>query len=95
MNLEQAVGNIDIVLQNAQMKRAEHELVLNDLKLLVSRAQLADKLEKELGNAKELIKVYESKKREPDEVPEVPDESQHEFLTATEEKEILEKIEAE
>ena len=88
MNLEQAAGNIDIVLQNAQMKRAEHELVLNDLKFLVSRAQLADKLEKELANAKESIKVYESKEREPDsvevpyedqgdaEVPEVPDEEE-------------------
>ena len=47
MNIEQAVQNIDILIQNTRMTRQEHVELDSNLKLLVARAKLADKLEKE------------------------------------------------
>jgi hypothetical protein len=48
MNLDQAVKNIDTVLQNTKMIRQEHIELDSNLKLLVARAKLADKLEQEV-----------------------------------------------
>ena len=47
MNLDQAVKNIDMVLANANMNRGQHIELDSNLKLLVARAKLADKLEQE------------------------------------------------
>ena len=47
MNLDQAVKNIDIVIQNTRMTRQEHVELDSNLKLLVERAKLADKLEQD------------------------------------------------
>lgn len=47
MNLDQAVRNIDTVLQNTRMTRQEHIELDSNLILLVARAKLADKLEQE------------------------------------------------
>ena len=47
MNLDQAVKNIDTVLANANMNRGQHIELDSNLKLLVGRAKLADKLEQE------------------------------------------------
>ena len=83
MNLNDAINNISQVLfvgriemPNGSLTAQEHQGLNDNFNLLVSRAQLAGKLEKELADAKELIKVYESKEQEPDEVPEVPDEEE-------------------
>ena len=82
MNLNDAINNISQVLltgriemPNGSLTAQEHQELSGNFNLLVSRAQLADKLEKELADAKELIKVYESKEQEPDNV-EVPDEEE-------------------
>jgi hypothetical protein len=59
MNLDQAVKNIDTVLQNTRMTRGEHIELDSNLKLLVGRAKLADKLEQEkqeCGAAKKEVK---------------------------------------
>ena len=59
MNIEQAVQNIDTVLQNTRMTRGEHIQLDSDLKLLVARAKLADKLEqdtKDCDKKKEEVK---------------------------------------
>lgn len=55
MNLDQAIKNIDTVLQNTRMTRQEHIELDSNLKLLVGRVKLVDKLEKEKldGNAAE------------------------------------------
>jgi hypothetical protein len=47
MNLDQAIKNIDTVLQNTRMTRQEHIELDSNLKLLVARAKLTDKLEQE------------------------------------------------
>ena len=47
MNLDQAIKNIDIVIQNTRMTRQEHVELDSNLKLLVERAKLADKLEQD------------------------------------------------
>ena len=49
MNIEQAIQNIDILIQNTRMTRQEHVELDSNLKLLVARAKLADKLEKEIA----------------------------------------------
>lgn len=59
MNLDQAINNIDTVLQNTRMTRSEHIELDNNLKFLVARAKLADKLEQEkqeCGAAKKEVK---------------------------------------
>ena len=53
MNLDQAIKNIDTVLQNTRMTRQEHIELDNNLKFLVARAKLADKLEQEKKETKE------------------------------------------
>ena len=47
MNLDQAIQNIDILIQNTRMTRQEHVELQGNLQLLAKRAQLGDKLEKE------------------------------------------------
>jgi len=47
MNIEQAVQNIDILIQNTRMTRQEHVELQGNLQFLVARAKLADKLEQE------------------------------------------------
>jgi hypothetical protein len=59
MKLDQAVKNIDTVLQNARMTRPEHIELDSNLKFLVARAKLADKLEQEQENAKGQTEVEE------------------------------------
>ena len=56
MNIEQAVQNIDTVLQNTRMTRQEHIELDSNLKLLVARAKLADKLEQEAKDKEEVKK---------------------------------------
>ena len=56
MNLDQAVKNIDTILQNTRMTRPEHIELDSNLKLLVGRAKLADKLEQEAKDKKEVKK---------------------------------------
>ena len=59
MNIEQAVQNIDAVLKNTRMTRPEYIELDSNLKLLVGRAKLADKLEqeaKDCDNKKEEVK---------------------------------------
>ena len=60
MNLDRAVTNIDTVLQNTKMTRQEHIELDSNLKLLVARAKLADKLEQE---AKDCDKKKEEVKK--------------------------------
>jgi len=59
MNIEQAIQNIDILIQNTRMTRQEHVELQGNLQLLAKRAQLADKLEqeaKDCDNKKEEVK---------------------------------------
>lgn len=60
MNLDQAVKNIDILIQNTRMTRPEHIELDSNLKFLVARAKLADKLEQE---AKDCDKKKEEVKK--------------------------------
>ena len=62
MNLDQAVKNIDTVLQNTRMTRQEHIELDSNLKLLVGRAKLADKLEQEKKDCDTAKKESEAKK---------------------------------
>ena len=68
MNLDQAVKNIDTVLQNTRMTRPEHIELDSNLKLLVGRAKLANGLEDKLAGNTELsdkleIEIANLKKR--------------------------------
>ena len=60
MNLDQAIKNIDTVLQNTRMTRPEHIELDSNLKLLIGRVKLADKLEQE---AKDCDKKKEEVKK--------------------------------
>lgn len=62
MDLDQAIRNIDTVLQNARMTRQEHIEVDSNLKFLVARAKLADKLEQEKKDCDAAKKEPEIKK---------------------------------
>ena len=53
MNLDQAIKNIDTVIQNTRMTRGEHVELDSNLKLLVARAKLADKLEQDAKDCDE------------------------------------------
>ena len=64
MNLQQAIQNVDTVLQNARMTRGEHIELDSNLKLLVARAQLADKLEQEIVVLKGQLKMPPEKDEE-------------------------------
>lgn len=97
MNLNEAINNLNRVLFVGRIEMPEGPLTAQEqqelagnFSLLVSRAQLADKLEKELKDAKdELVgykKAFEMSElpeeampeapKVPDETPEVPDEEE-------------------
>jgi len=49
MTIQEALQNIDIVVSNVQMKRAEHAALQKSIGLIARRCQVADRLEKENG----------------------------------------------
>ena len=52
MIVQEALQNIDIVVSNVQMKRAEHAALQESISLIAKRCQRADELEKENQGAK-------------------------------------------
>jgi len=62
LTIQEALQNIDIVVSNIQMKRAEHATLQESISTIARRCQRADELEKENQGAKELKKEPEEKK---------------------------------
>jgi len=48
MTIQEALQNVDIVVSNVQMKRAEHVALQESISLIAKRCQQADELEKEV-----------------------------------------------
>ena len=47
MTIQEALRNIDIVVSNVPMKRAEHQALQQSISLIQQRCKRADELEKE------------------------------------------------
>ncbi len=52
MNIQEALQNIDIVVSNVSMKRAEHQALQQSVSLIAQRCKRADELEKEAKTEK-------------------------------------------
>jgi len=59
MNLDQAIQNIDILIQNTRMTRTEHVELQGNLNLLAARAKLADESEKQ--SKKQVVEIEENR----------------------------------
>lgn len=57
LTIQEALQNIDVVVSNVTMKRAEHQALQQSITLVAQRCQLADKLEKEDGSTNEQSKL--------------------------------------
>ena len=53
MTVQEALQNIDLIVSNVQMKRAEHQTLQQSIGLVAQRCQLADKLENKNGSTNE------------------------------------------
>ena len=53
MTIQEALQNIDIVVSNVQMKRAEHAALQESISLIAQRCKRADELEKENEGSKD------------------------------------------
>ena len=49
MTIQEALNNIDVVVSNARMLRAEHDALKESMLIITNRLQLANTLEKELA----------------------------------------------
>ena len=48
MTIQEAFTNVDVVVSNARMLRAEHNSLTESMTMIVERLKLADELEKEV-----------------------------------------------
>ena len=59
MTVQEALQNIDIVVSNVPMKRAEHQALQQSVSLIAQRCKRADELEKEKQETEETGKEAE------------------------------------
>lgn len=64
MTVQEALQNIDIVVSNVPMKRAEHQALQQSVSLIAQRCQRADELEKETQIDEEVKKESEKELEE-------------------------------